>query len=81
MVRLKVDDKTYKWIGLKKFQFQYGAIKRIHSKTYKHIGIGFQFQYGAIKRTTMCPTMDISQGFNSNMVRLKAKSLLTLGGM
>ncbi len=32
------------------FQFQYGAIKRIHNQKEGYEALIFQFQYGAIKR-------------------------------
>ncbi len=50
MVRLKVVLMRYNTCPELRFQFQYGAIKRISQKNVKELLYPvFQFQYGAIK--------------------------------
>ncbi len=54
MVRLKALTRSQRERSLKRFQFQYGAIKRCNGFGVDCAPIGFQFQYGAIKRRTLC---------------------------
>ena len=51
MVRLREYDWLLVWSDETKFQFQYGAIKRISDETRLQLMTLFQFQYGAIKST------------------------------
>ncbi len=48
MVRLKDEDRVARQ-GKKRFQFQYGSIKRDLPAYEPHAGREFQFQYGSIK--------------------------------
>ena len=51
MVRLKAIRRSRKITHFYKFQFQYGAIKRIDNGNGIALTELFQFQYGAIKST------------------------------
>ena len=72
MVRLK-ETLVFKAICSRRFQFQYGTIKRRLSAVHLMTSIWFQFQYGTIKSHSYLPLLVCVLDFNSSMVRLKAK--------
>ena len=72
MVRLRAIQYNAAKAAVKKFQFQYGAIKRGIAQGAMTLLGEFQFQYGAIKSFKNLIVNNFKTNFNSNMVRLRA---------
>ncbi len=73
MVRLKVRDLLDEDGALIVFQFQNGTIKSNGQRLSEEFNDLFQFQNGTIKSNTPFKKTSSLPGFNSKMVRLKAK--------
>ncbi len=80
MVQLKGSNNFHS-LGMQKFQFLDGTIKRSSEKSQIKTAYLFQFLDGTIKRPSVGKTALAINNFNSLMVQLKATANISIGNV